>query len=54
MNKTINLIFRCVALAMGVAVVTLRILNKIDNSTAALLIGIGLVAISISQFDKEK
>ena len=53
MKTKINMIFRCVALAMGVAVVTLRILNKIDNDTTALLLGIGLVSLAIVQIDKK-
>ncbi len=53
MNKKINLIFRCVALAMGVAVVVLRILNKLDNTTAVTLLGIGIVALSITQIDNK-
>lgn len=54
MKNIINLIFRCVALAMGIAVVILRILNKIDNDTATLLLGIGLASLSIVHIDEKK
>ena len=53
MNKKINLILRCVALAMGVAVVVLRVLNQLDNTTSVTLLGIGMVALSITQIENK-
>jgi transcriptional regulator with XRE-family HTH domain len=47
-NKLVILIFNAIALAMGVAVVVLIILNQIDTKNAILLLGIGLFSISIS------
>lgn len=38
----ITLIFKAVSLAMGVAVVALSIMNEIDTSTAAMMLGIGV------------
>ncbi len=51
MKEKINLVLKCVALGMGVAVVTLSILNKLDTQTAFTLLGIGLAAIAIAQID---
>ena len=41
-TKLINLIFKAITLAMGVAVVVLSSLNEIDSSSAITLLGIGL------------
>ncbi len=54
MNKKINFIFSCVALAMGIAVVVLSILNKLNSTTAFTLLGIGLAALAITQIDDKK
>lgn len=54
MKKIINLILRCVALAMGVAVVVLNILGNIEVNSAITMLGIGLAAISISFIDDGK
>ena len=37
----ITLIFKAVALAMGVAVVALSIMNEVDTNTAITMLGIG-------------
>ena len=47
-NKLMILIFNAIALAMGVAIIVLIILNQIDTKNAILLLGIGLFSISIS------
>lgn len=39
----ITLIFKALTLAMGVAVVALSIMNKIDVDTAIMMLGIGCV-----------
>jgi hypothetical protein len=47
-QSTTNLIFRSIALAMGVATVVLSILGTTDNSTLIILLGIGLFAIALA------
>lgn len=42
-----NLIFKAVALAMGIAVVTLNILNQIAVKSSIIMLGIGIICISI-------
>ena len=54
MKKTINLIMRCVAVAMAVAVITLRILHKLDTDTAVILLGIGMICLSLLQLEGKK
>ena len=44
----INLIFKAVAIAMGVAVVVLNILNKLDIKSSIIMLGIGIICISIN------
>ena len=44
----INLIFKAVAIAMGIAVLVLNILNKIDVKSSIIMLGIGMVSISIN------
>ncbi len=46
----INLIFKAVGLAMGVAVSVLSIIYKIDPSSGLTMLGIGLTCLGISQF----
>lgn len=43
----INLIFKAVALAMGIAVVVLNILNQIVVKSSLIMLGIGIACISI-------
>ena len=47
-KKLINLIFKAVTVAMGVAVVVLSSLNAIDISSAITLLGIGLFCAGMS------
>lgn len=42
-------IFSAVALAMGVAVVVLAILEKIDNRTALIMLGVAVFALGLNQ-----
>lgn len=42
-------IFSAVALAMGVAVVVLSILEKIDNRAALIMLGIAVFALGLNQ-----
>ena len=41
-RKTVNLVLRAVALAMGVAVTVLTALGEVDTATAQTMLGIGL------------
>ena len=50
----INLIFKAVALAMGIAVVVLNILNQIDIKSSIIMLGIGIVCIAIYLLDNKK
>ena len=44
----INLIFKAVAIARGIAVLVLNILNKIDVKSSIIMLGIGMVCIFIN------
>ena len=46
----INLIFKAVGLAMGVAVTVMSIINKVEPSSSFIMLGIGLTCLGISQF----
>ncbi len=52
MNKTIMLVLKAVALAMGVAVVVLNILNSGTANTYFMLLGLGLFALALAGFFK--
>lgn len=46
-KELINLIFKLVALAMGISVITLNILNAIDIKSSIILLSIGLTCIGL-------
>ncbi len=48
------LIFNVVALAMGVAVLVLNILSKIDTETAIRLLSIAVISLGINLLEKDK
>ena len=50
----INLIFKAIALAMGIAVVVLNILNQIDIKSSIIMLGIGIVCVAIYLFDNKE
>ena len=50
MNPLINLILRGVALAMGIAVTVLSVLDAVDLSSGMTMLGIGLSCLSLSLF----
>lgn len=52
-SSIIQLIFKCIALAMGVGVIVLSILKQLEIDQAVTMLGIGLFALSITQLDKE-
>ncbi len=54
MKDLINLIFKAVALAMGIAVVVLNILNQIDVKSSILMLGIGVACIVIYLLDNKE
>ena len=54
MKDLINLIFKAVALAMGIAVVVLNILNQIDIKSSIIMLGIGIVCIAIYLLDNKE
>ena len=47
-----RLISKCLALAMAVAVFTLGCLNQLEASTGLSLLSLGLIFLSLNQFDK--
>lgn len=52
-KEIIDLVFKTVALAMGIAVVVLSVLNKLEAETGIVLLGIGLACVGISLLNKE-
>jgi hypothetical protein len=52
-SKIIDLVFKAVALAMGVAVVVIAIIGMMDTKGQILLLGIGLFCLAITALDKE-
>ena len=54
MKDLINLIFKAVALAMGIAIVVLNILNQIDVKSSIIMLGIGVACIAIYLLDNKE
>ena len=52
-GKIVDLVFKAVALAMGVAVVTTNIMGVMEAKGQILLLGIGLFCLAITGLDKE-
>ncbi|HEX7620962.1 MAG TPA: hypothetical protein VF359_07175 [Anaerolineales bacterium] len=52
-SKIVDLIFKAVALATGVAVVVTNIMGIMDSKGQVLLLGIGLFCLAITTFEKE-
>lgn len=46
-NKFIKLICNAVGLAMGITVITLYILKKLDTNDAIIMLGIGIFSVSL-------
>ena len=46
--KDLNVIFNGIAVAMGVAIIVLNILNPLSLTTATTLLGIGIAALGIA------
>ena len=53
-NKTIDLIFKAIVVAMGIAVVVLSILEKIDLHSGFIMLGIGLTCTGITLLQKKE
>ena len=53
LKDLINLIFKAIAVAMGVAVIVLNILNKIDIKSSVIMLGIGILCIGIYLLDEK-
>lgn len=47
-GETVSLVFRAVCLAMGIAVVVLKIIEQISNDTAIIMLAIGVAGAGIS------
>ena len=54
MKDLINLILKAVALAMGIAVVVLNILNQIDVKSSIIMLGIGIACMAIYLLDNKE
>lgn len=52
-SPAVPLVLKAVALAMGVAVTVLTILNQVDAKSAVGMLGIGLACLSLTQFFSE-
>ena len=53
LKDLINSIFKSVAVAMGVAVIVLNILNKIDIKSSVIMLSIGILCIGIYLLDEK-
>lgn len=54
LKDVINLIFKAISLAMGIAVVVLNILDKIDTKSSIIMLGIGIACIGIYLLDEKE
>ena len=52
--RAIELPFKAIALAMGVAVAVLSVLDKIDSKSALIMLGIGLALLGIISLGEDK
>ena len=53
LKDLINLILKAIAVAMGVAVIVLNVLNKIDIKSSVIMLGIGILCIGIYLLDEK-
>lgn len=54
LENLLDMIFKGVALAMGISTTVLLVLNQIEVRNALILLGIGLSSLAISQLDEMK
>jgi hypothetical protein len=52
MKGTINTVLKAVAVAMGIAVIVLSILNSLSPTNGMLLLGFGVALLGISSLQK--
>ncbi len=52
-SQLLNLVFKAIALAMGVAGATLGILGSVPADTIVILLGIGLFCLALTQIGRE-
>ena len=52
-KEIFNLTLKAVALAMGVAVIVLNVLEKIDTKTSIILLGIGMFCIGLNLLEEQ-
>ena len=52
-KEIFNLVLKAIALAMGIAVVVLNVLEKIDIKTSVILLGIGMFCIGLYLLDEK-
>lgn len=52
--RTIDLPFKAIALAMGIAVAVLSALDKVDAKSALIMLGIGLALLGITSLGEDK
>lgn len=52
-SETVNLVFKGIGLAMGVAVFVLSFIKEIETNEAIRMLGIGLACLALAQFSKK-
>lgn len=52
-QEVVSLIFKAITLAMGVAVVALSCMGKLDTQSAAVLLGVGLACAGLGMLEGE-
>ena len=53
-GKIFDIALKAIALAMGIAVVVLSVLDKVEIKPAISMLGIGLACLAITQFSEGK
>jgi hypothetical protein len=53
-RRIIDIALKAIALAMGIAVTVLSVLNKVEIKSAISMLGIGLACLTITQFQKRR
>ena len=53
-NEIVNVAFKGVALAMGIAVVVLSVLGELDSKTGMIMLGLGLASIAVYSLQEKE
>ena len=53
-EKIIDIALKAIALAMGIAVAVLSVLDKVEMKSVISMLGIGLACLAIAQFSERK